>query len=204
MTKPYVPIGMNPSIGDYEGPLVGAEHITGQAALAWFRRQKYYFNDGRVKRHVPKTDKDGDRSSWADAPKDAPVFNYDTANAIKKDIHLGAKPIDALLKHVPASDLNPQWLKRNGAPESMIPTSAVYATAKALEAIGNAMTVTPEIRAKILAANGVTEEQMSGAPKLPVALTEGIEPEIDEDVDGEVDESLYEDDVAEDLQELEA
>lgn len=203
MAKPYVPIGMNPETGSFEGPIVGSEHMVGASALAWLKKQRYYFDGGRVKRSVPQKDKDGLRSSWVPAPSDAPTFNYDTANAIKKDMHFGMTPIDALLKHVPASDLNPQWLKRNGAPESMIPTSAVYATAKALEAIGNAMTVTPEIRAKILAANGVTEEQMSGAPKLPKNLVDGIEPDIDEDADGEVDESLYEED-AEDLQELEA
>lgn len=202
MAKPYFPLGMNPDTGDYEGPLdEDSQRMLGARALAWFKKQRYYFHNGKVRRNTPQKDKDGLRNSWGEIPAGAPVFKYDVAEAIRKSIHQGMKPIEALLKHIPASALNPSWLEENGAPSSMIPTSKVYATAKALEAIEKAGILTPEVRAKVLEANGVTEAEMTSAPVLPAAMTEGIEPEIEEESEGELGD-LYEEDA--ELEEIES
>lgn len=199
MAKKYVPLGMNPETGDYEGPLDGdSQRMEGASALAWHKKQRYFFDNGRVRRVVPQKDKHGLRNSWVEAPANAPVFNYETADSIRREMHGGTKPIDALLKFIPATKLNPQWLEANGAPASMIPHSKVYATAKALEALENAGILTEENRAKILAANGVSENEITSAPILDAAQTKGIEVETDdEDPEAEVDAGLYEDDVEE-------
>lgn len=125
----YVPIGFNPETGSYRGPISDQGHRReGEEALAWWRAQRYFFNGGSkagVRLVIPKA-QDG-RGSCRPTPAGAPTFDYATANAIQKAIHGGANPMEALMRFVPVTSMDPRWLLDNGADRSKVPTTDDYA-----------------------------------------------------------------------------
>lgn len=181
----YVPIGYDRDVGDYVGPLHPGtgQRMEGQAAKDFWAAQKYFYQgdaqgNGRVYQVRPQRDAHGDMKCFTTLPPNTPEFDMKVANAIKKAMSEGLRGIDALLKYVHASKLQPDWLRANGADEKFIPTTQAFELAQMEKTIAKLESLGATIPKKIKASMQLATESVSPAPA-PVE-----DEEIEETIDG--------------------
>jgi hypothetical protein len=184
-TPDYVPIGYDRDLGDYVGPLhpASGQRMEGQAAKDWWASQKFFYlgrsdGSGRVRHFRPQRDAHGDMKCFTTLPPNTPEFDMKVANAIKKAMSEGLRGIDALLKYVHASKLQPDWLRANGADEKFIPTTQAFELAQMEKTIAKLESLGATIPKKIKASMQLATESVSPAPA-PVE-----DEEIEETIDG--------------------
>ena len=129
-TKEFIPIGMHKDTGDFTGPIVpNVGRLEGKMARKWFESQSYTWvitgpdGEGSIRLIVPARDSHGGRGSYFEAPRGAPIFDYHTANEIKKimDSDKDSRPVDALCAVLDLRDVSVNWLKDAGAKSDDVP-----------------------------------------------------------------------------------
>ena len=168
--KPYVSIGHDRENGEWV--VKGQPFMKEEACEANWRQQTFHYkphaSDGRgnVYRIVPQNDADGERLAFGGAKKGCPTFGYNVADNIKRAIHNGTKPIDALLSFVSSDEMSPAWLRDAGARGDAL---------KAAELGETRRNTTPEMTAAVLAKHGIAIPDEAAA-ELGLDLKQSVDP----------------------------
>jgi len=168
----YVPIGRDSETNEWAIP--GAPNVTEEFAQTTWTSQKFFYANtgkpgagiGSVRRVIPKMDGKLERLSYQEAPTGAPVFGYNQADNIKRAIHNGTKPIDALLSFVSTDTMSPNWLRDAGAKSDALKSAELGETRR---------NTTPEMTAAVLAKHGIAIPD-EAASELGLDLNQSVAP----------------------------